>query len=226
MANAINRGQRLGATLVNKMAAAGIGAGQLRVAAGRGSGGPLGSSIATPLQRQADDNVIACVATSTQYAFTVVEVEGSKLVDELRPIPVCGLCSRDGASKVGVLLSNCVPDQIVPVQISGVCLVKYEWVAADALAAGGRLLGMANRPYAVQTQGVESHAGPLHVVAVAAHDAGWTDYNYALVSVTHNRLGSVYVRDVASRVYGQCDVLVVGTGYTVTEISKGVLDIA
>lgn len=225
MSNEINRGQRLGATLVNKMAAAAMGAGQLRVGSGRASGGPLGSSISTPLQRQADDNVVACVATSTQYAFTVVEVEGAKLMDELRPVPLCGLCSRDGASKLGVLLSNCVPDQIVPVQISGVCLVKYEWAADDSLAAGARLLGMSNRPYAVQTQGVESHAGPLHVVAVAAHDAAWTDYNFALVMITHNRLGSVYVRDAAGRVAGQCDVLVIGTGYTVTEISKGVLDI-
>ena len=225
MANAINRGQRLGATLINKMAAAAMGAGQLRVTGGRGSGGPLGSSISTPLQRPPNDNVIACVATSTQYAFTVVEVEGAKLMDELRPLPICGLCSRDAVSKVGVLLSNSVPDQIVPVQISGVCLVKYEWAGGDSLAAGGRLLGMSNRPYAVQTQGVESHAGPLHVVAVAAHDAAWTDFNYALVVVTKKRLGTVYVRDVASRVYGQCDVLVIGAGYTVTEISKGVLDI-
>ena len=225
MANAINRGQRLGATLVNRMAAAAMGAGQFRVSSGRGSGGPLGTSMSIPLPQLPDDNVIACIATSTQYAFTVVEVEGAKLIDELRPIPICGLCSRDAPSKLGVLLSNSVPDQIVPVQISGVCLAKYEWDAGDNLAAGGRLLGMSNRPYAVQTQGVESHGGPLHVVAVAAHDAEWSDYNFALVMVTKKRLGTVYVRDLGSRVYGQCDVLVVGTGYTVTEISKGVLDI-
>lgn len=221
MANAINRGERLGATLVNKMAAAAMGAGQFRVSSGRGSGGPLGTSMSTPLAPEPDDNVIECVATHTQLAFTVVEVCDAKAASVLDLLPIARLPARWASSNVGVLLANSVPDRIVPVQIAGVCLLKYEWHAGDDLKAGDRLT--ARHAYFWPTK---CSGGPFLVIAVAAHDVLWTNYNYALVSVTHNRLGTVYVRDAAARVHGACAVLVVGTGLTVTEISKGVVNIA
>ena len=216
------RGERLSAALINRMAAAAMGSGQLRVqaAGGRASGGPLGSSVADPDLAVLSDNVILCQAQETMAVFTVVEVEDTVNDLGIDYTVKAQLIFREGTSRIGILLAPCLPGEVVPVQIAGVQLVKYSWDDPDDLEVGDRLLGLKHKPYPVRC-----HGGPLLVKAIAVHDVAWTDYNYALVHITRNRLGSVYIRDCYEppREHGPCDVLIVGIGFAVTNPQVGVV---
>ena len=223
MGNAINRGQRLGAALVNKMAQTATGAAQLRINGGRGSGGPLGSTVSMPRAPSANDNIIAAVATRTQLAFTVVELQGAKDMDGFLPIPIARLPVRWAASRVGILLDHAVPGQIVPVQIAGVCLLRYDTADPDLdVQPGDRLTARKDYFWPTKCSG-----GPFLVLAIGEQDPAWLAYNYALVEITRKRANHVFMRDTYDppRVEGAFEVLVVAPDLSVREVQPGVAEI-
>ena len=217
----ISKGKLLSAATVRQIISATEGAAQVRSVSGRAVSGKLGQTISIPLPMRGNDNIIYCVCRHTLPLFGLVEIEDAVNMS-FSFIAQCQRVFRSGSSRLGVLLAPTVPGRIVPVQVKGVCLVKYYWIVGDDLEMGGRLGGLTTQPYAHKFDG-----GPLLVLAVAAHDPGWVGYNYALIEVTRKRLDNIRCVDCYTihRVNGCYEVIIVGVGSSVTEIEPGVVEI-
>jgi hypothetical protein len=232
----ILRGQRLSADLVRRIADRAEGAARLRVTGGRSVGGPLGQTFAPDRPNRYPSLVydMACADLNVPL-FSLVEWDDSLVDPNGRPtLPRCSKVSRPWSSRIGVTLKPVLNAdlQIIPVQTAGVQLLKYCFTGTSAdlftgtadVQPGDTLGGVPNRDYAVGPQD-GNQGGPLQVLAVADHDATWTDYNFALTLITNDRLDwqrytDYYGGHIAD---GNFQVLVVGTDWTVTAEQPGVL---
>lgn len=214
----VNRGERLTAAHVRQMMADTAAAARLRVAGAHGRGGISGPSLTMLRHEGLPNGVILANCIDTIPLFGLVEFE-EMTGQQWAPIPVCRRVFRYGSSRIGVALAPCslaaapVGPKVIPVQISGTTLVRYDWASDDELAAGETLGARKGRVNANRFQ--HGNGGVLQVLAVGEHDEEWADYNYALVRLSAERLDWQRCNQCGQHAKGNYQVLVFGEGWTV-----------
>lgn len=175
----IVKGRRISASTLNAMISGIRGGARVTGNVGAGIGDTRGQSLVKVQPIALAEGCTLFCSRNTMDLFEVVELRFTEDALDFDYLPSCGVVSRTGTSRVGITQAPAHPNDVIPVCISGISLVK----TSTAIGEGERAAVVQGSHIAHPCDG-----GNLRSLAYGFFDGQY----YALVEVGCDRLDSVY----------------------------------